>query len=377
MIATALCQGSDGLMLRCKSGSGWLPLTQPGVGEPLSPPIALHAIQAPFGHRLPQVATAPQCHSAPVDLQGEREAEAAAAAEKERRAAVAAAKEEEERREAASQAAATKAEAERNAASISPVVASSSTSPGWFAKSPPSTHSRHNKPSPKSPAAVEKIYRCLFGAPGVAYRNSPDFSDKAPHPGPQSPECVIGVEVQQGFLRCKSGLGWLPLTSPDGKTNIFEETAPVPRASPAASASSRAQRAADSKAQALPATATRSASSHREREPSSLQASEWSGHNDGAQASRDGSRAAEGRGVAAPVEEIKSRSKETSTVKPPRGEVLDWGDIDLAVEQTSRVSPKKDKGSLCCRADRGAELAFDEGVGVEFVEVIALANQTD
>lgn len=77
-----------------------------------------------------------------------------------------------------------------------------------------------------------RVYACKVGGAsragaGVAYRNSPVFSDKRTDgSGPVEPEYVIADRMVQGpqavFIRDASGKGWLPLTSPDGQIHCFQ-----------------------------------------------------------------------------------------------------------------------------------------------------------
>jgi len=68
--------------------------------------------------------------------------------------------------------------------------------------------------------AAADVYECKVPAPGIGYRNSADMADKNPDGrGPIAGQCIRVDGVEQSadgvtFLRCFSGQGWLPLTSP-------------------------------------------------------------------------------------------------------------------------------------------------------------------
>ena len=62
-----------------------------------------------------------------------------------------------------------------------------------------------------------RVFQCEIPHPGVGYRKSPSFHDKvADGSGPHAPQCIIADAMVQGpkavWVRCVSGLGWLPLT---------------------------------------------------------------------------------------------------------------------------------------------------------------------
>ena len=62
-----------------------------------------------------------------------------------------------------------------------------------------------------------RVFQCAIPHPGVAYRNTPSFHDKVPDgKGPKAPQCIIADAMVQGpksvWVRCASGMGWLPLT---------------------------------------------------------------------------------------------------------------------------------------------------------------------
>jgi len=72
-----------------------------------------------------------------------------------------------------------------------------------------------------------RIYQCNIPAPGVGYRNTPEFPDKNPNAtGPQHPQVIVADAIVQGpkaaFIRCCSGKGWLPLTDPNGTRICFQ-----------------------------------------------------------------------------------------------------------------------------------------------------------
>jgi hypothetical protein len=92
----------------------------------------------------------------------------------------------------------------------------------------------HTAASPGSLSSMElndefkfgmRVYQCAITDPGVAYRNTPLFSDKSDIEGPKAPECIVGDAVIQGpnsvFVRCTSGKGWLPLTDASGSRQFM------------------------------------------------------------------------------------------------------------------------------------------------------------
>eukprot|EP00656_Telonema_subtile_P039887 TRINITY_DN44971_c0_g1_i1.p1 TRINITY_DN44971_c0_g1~~TRINITY_DN44971_c0_g1_i1.p1 ORF type:complete len:495 (+),score=84.61 TRINITY_DN44971_c0_g1_i1:159-1643(+) len=95
---------------------------------------------------------------------------------------------------------------------------------------PPTTQPRIPPPIPDFDFQ-ERIYQCLIESPGVGYRRSPAFKDKCRDtPGPKAPECIVATAMRQGdkmiYLKCKSGRGWLPLTTPNGKLKCFQHVGP-------------------------------------------------------------------------------------------------------------------------------------------------------
>ena len=64
-----------------------------------------------------------------------------------------------------------------------------------------------------------RVFRCMISHPGVAYRKPPSFHEEVPDTtSPEAPYCITADAMIQGpkavFVRCVSGLGWLPLTDP-------------------------------------------------------------------------------------------------------------------------------------------------------------------
>eukprot|EP00656_Telonema_subtile_P000640 TRINITY_DN10292_c0_g2_i2.p1 TRINITY_DN10292_c0_g2~~TRINITY_DN10292_c0_g2_i2.p1 ORF type:complete len:278 (-),score=58.62 TRINITY_DN10292_c0_g2_i2:18-851(-) len=73
----------------------------------------------------------------------------------------------------------------------------------------------------------ERIYLCMINHPGVGYRNSPKFDDKAPgSSGPQNPQVISADRIAQGpqavFVRDSTQMLWLPLTDPSGTKQCFQ-----------------------------------------------------------------------------------------------------------------------------------------------------------
>jgi len=72
-----------------------------------------------------------------------------------------------------------------------------------------------------------RVYQCTVEAPGVGYRHTPQFGDKNQDgTGPEAPQVIVADRICQGpsavFLRCTSGRGWLPVSTPDGTTRVFK-----------------------------------------------------------------------------------------------------------------------------------------------------------
>jgi len=72
-----------------------------------------------------------------------------------------------------------------------------------------------------------RVYQCVVPNPGVGYRHTPQFADKNKDgTGPQDPQVIIADRICQGpsavFIRCTSGNGWLPISTPDGKQQILK-----------------------------------------------------------------------------------------------------------------------------------------------------------
>jgi len=68
----------------------------------------------------------------------------------------------------------------------------------------------------------QRVYQCEIEGNGVAYRHTPDFADKNHNgAGPKAPQVIVVNDICQGphsvFVKCASGLGWLPLAAPNGK----------------------------------------------------------------------------------------------------------------------------------------------------------------
>jgi len=76
----------------------------------------------------------------------------------------------------------------------------------------------------------QRIYRCLVGGKGVAYRHSPKFENKdgGGH-GPIKPQCVLADRICQGaraiFIRDARTKSWLPLSAPGAVSGMttFEQ----------------------------------------------------------------------------------------------------------------------------------------------------------
>jgi len=77
----------------------------------------------------------------------------------------------------------------------------------------------------------ERYYQCRRTGQRVCYHVAPGGVPMSLQ-GPTAPECILGTELVQGdgatvFVRCKSGLGWLPLTDPKGSECWFDHIGTV------------------------------------------------------------------------------------------------------------------------------------------------------